>query len=116
MFNSQFSSEQIGVESRTGAVICFRSPLIKPDVRISRIRLSDEIHHKTARKSATLKLLESEHAELAIDNVIRKPSRTSRGFPVASSKEMTHPFVDVPIDRPVGSGNCAIGKVTRPTP
>jgi hypothetical protein len=39
------------VESRTGAVACarlaslrFPSPLIKPDVRISRIRLSDWLH------------------------------------------------------------------------
>jgi hypothetical protein len=35
------------VESRTGAVAMLRfpSPLIKPDVRISRIRLSDWFHH-----------------------------------------------------------------------
>ena len=39
------------VESRKGAVVCtalaslrFPSPLIKPDVRISRIRLSDWLH------------------------------------------------------------------------
>ena len=34
------------VESRTGAVAVprFPSPLIKPDVRISRIRLSDWFH------------------------------------------------------------------------
>jgi hypothetical protein len=36
------------VESRTGAVALprFPSPLIKPDVRISRIRLSDWLHRK----------------------------------------------------------------------
>jgi hypothetical protein len=41
----------IGVESRKGAVtrrdaFRFPSPLIKPDVRISRIRLSDCLHHR----------------------------------------------------------------------
>src|SRR6185312_11643935 len=41
-----------GVESRRGAVVArsaqarFLSPLIKPDVRISRIRLSDWLHRK----------------------------------------------------------------------
>ena len=43
--------EGFTVESRKGAVVCtalaslrFPSPLIKPDVRISRIRLSDWLH------------------------------------------------------------------------
>ena len=44
-------TETMSVESRKGAVVCtalaslrFPSPLIKPDVRISRIRLSDWLH------------------------------------------------------------------------
>ena len=44
-----------GVESRRGAVVApvaqarFLSPLIKPDVRISRIRLSDWLHGRLTR-------------------------------------------------------------------
>jgi len=46
------STAASGVESRRGAVVApvaqarFLSPLIKPDVRISRIRLSDWLHRK----------------------------------------------------------------------
>jgi len=48
-FRQHSKSVQTWVESRMGAVAAtkpprFPSPLIEPDVRISRIRLSDRLH------------------------------------------------------------------------
>src|SRR5437870_5285902 len=51
---SDYIKGAVGVESRRGAVtgghwpsLRFHSPLIEPDVQISRIRLSDRLHRKT---------------------------------------------------------------------
>ena len=45
------------------------SPLIKPDVRISRIRLSDWLHLAHWRRCANVHPTKPEHAQLAEDHM-----------------------------------------------
>jgi hypothetical protein len=96
MFNSQCSILNPGigsqtvpvpgcrVEDRRREIICFRSPLIKPDVRICRIRLSDEFHYNAPRKIALPRSSQNrDTSHLAGDNVDRKPAPDLAKMPVA---------------------------------
>jgi hypothetical protein len=68
---------ELWVESRTGAVALLRfpSPLIKPDVRISRIRLSDWFHRVHTARSPTSAF----HAPTRLDSAIQS-ARKVLGF------------------------------------
>jgi hypothetical protein len=83
----------VGVESRRGAAawghasLHFQSPLIEPDARISRIRLSDQLHLKAHDRFR--------------DKVIQLPSPHRRLFPQMLISWL---FVDRSNDRAVSLG------------
>ena len=85
------------------------SPLIKPDVRISRIRLSDWFHYKAYDGNPAPEP--------------RAPRRSSHWGSLGSAignlmpptEEISHPLADVVINGPVGPASCSITEVGRPT-
>src|SRR6188768_3664983 len=93
------------VESRTGAVstlrsLRFPSPLVKPDVQISRIRLSDRLHLRPQHPTP------SEDVEIGIATAI--------GL-VSPAQEAVHAMPDVMLEVPIGPRARPIGEVRRPT-
>ena len=80
----------------------FPSPLIKPDVRISRIRLSDWLHLEALGDGAKMDPAEPQHAELAKHHLIAGSGGAARRHLVTPDQEVADPIVDVIVDRPVG--------------
>ena len=73
---------RLRTSSRKGAVtrcdvLRFPSPLIKPDVRISRIRLSDWLHRKAHGGDTSAPALKAQHAQLPVDMLTRELLRAT---------------------------------------
>jgi hypothetical protein len=82
------------------AVARFRSPLIKPDVRISRIRLSDWISPSGSRTKISSGLDAVENAQPAVDCIPREAGITAgRPHLMTTPEVMPYAFVDVIVDR-----------------
>src|SRR5262245_53029557 len=111
------------VESRRGAVawgsdrepaLRFLSPLIKPDVPVSGIRLSDWFHgrptagHSTASNEA--------HETHAVDGSVREPLGSAPCHSMSTREEVAYPFVDVAIDSAEDRPPRPVAEVVRPTP
>ena len=101
------------VESRTGAMSeastsrsRFPSPLIKPDVLVSSIRLSDRLHQLAHGGRFTRHIQKTQHAQFPEEDMIRKSGGASRRHLMTPSQEMPHALVNVMID-------CTIRDVAR---
>src|SRR3990172_7603530 len=74
------------------------SPLVEPDMRISRIRLSRSLSPQAFAGSCAVEVSQVHQSELIEELIETHPSRQSEG-PLAASPQMTREAVsDVPVD------------------
>src|SRR6059058_2196113 len=95
----------VAVESRMGAVAWgpwpsprFPSPLIKPDVPISGIRLSDWLHRETCDGGRSGQALEARNAEFSMNDIECKSAIAAPLHLVPSREKPAQSFKDVLID------------------
>ena len=99
-----------------GPSLRFPSPLIKPDVRISRIRLSDWLHRQGPRRRRQVHASKTQDAEFPEDHRRRRTVRVPRpGTLCRLHEEVPHAVIDVIVDRPIGRQPRAVAEVRRPT-
>jgi hypothetical protein len=79
----------------------FSSPLIKPDVRIFRIRLSDQLHCKASRRRSEMHASEAQHAQFAVNLLTWELADATPFHLVPPREEITNAFIDVIVDRPI---------------
>ena len=78
------------------ASLRFPSPLIKPDVRISRIRLSDWLHPEAhGGGGAKMNPAQPKHAEIPEHGLSREPRGAARRNLVTPDQKMPHALIDV---------------------
>jgi hypothetical protein len=79
----------------------FHTPLIEPDMRIRRIRLSEKVSRCRPRKTAG-PCGETDQAQPFMENGVRKlPGRLPRDT-VLATQPLTQPFASVLFHRPIG--------------
>ncbi len=88
------------------SVPCFHTPLIKPDVRISRIRLSDKDSRFRPRKVARTPT-EPDQAQLLVQVGEGEACRPPSLYFVLSAQPRTEPLADVEMHVPIGSAHRA---------
>src|SRR5579859_1016759 len=95
----------------------FPPPLIKPDVQITRIRLSDWTSPSDSRTRLHPDTTQLENTQPAVDRIPRK-ARISAARPhlMASPEVVTYAFISVIVDRPIRCGRRAVAEVGAPTP
>jgi hypothetical protein len=108
------------VEERRGARPTgsrrFRSPLIKPDVQISRIRLSDWISPPGSRTRLHPDSTQLNNAQPAVDRTPREAGiSATRPHLMTPPEVMPYAFVDIIIDRPICLRRRAVGEICAPT-
>src|SRR5271165_3414218 len=114
---SKQSSLKLGrVEEKRGAIVTrFSSPLIKPDVPISSIRLSDGLHVQPTQGASTS--LQPHNAEFPIHDLRGKPPRPTTPVALMSPpQKVPYPIIDVGVDLPVGLVQAPIAEVRFPSP
>src|SRR5580658_6439575 len=104
-------------EGRGGLRDCqsprFPSPLIKPDVRISRIRLSDRLHGRpTTAVSGVWRSWATPNFPL--DFAPGKRACPSSGLLVPFGEEAANALGDITIDGPVGRSAGSVAEIGRP--
>ena len=95
------------------AVLRFHTPLVEPDVRICRIRLSDKESRVRPRKSATLRT-ELDEPQLLVAVLEGKACRSPPVYLVLATQPLTEPFARMVIHGTIGTVDRAIGEVVRP--
>src|SRR5947199_1617242 len=110
------------VESRNGAargrlaVARFRSPLIKPDVQISRIRLSDWTSPPGSRTRPHPDLTQLNNAQPTVDRTPREAGiSATRPHLMTPPEVMPYAFVDVIVDRLICMYRRAVAEICAPT-
>src|SRR5438445_2921585 len=110
------------VESRNGAVrgrlavARFRTPLIKPDVRISRIRLSDWISSLSSRTRCHPDSTQWNNAQPAVDRIPREAGISATRLHLMTPPEvMPYAFVDIIVDRLICLCRRAVAEICAPT-
>src|SRR3954451_13743011 len=94
----------------------FPSPLIKPDVRISRIRLSDWISSPSSRTVRHPDTTQLENPQPAVDRIPGEASSSAtRTHLMASPEVMAYAFIDVVVNRLIRFGRSAVAEVCAPT-
>ena len=91
----------------------FHLPLIEPDVRFSRIRLSDQTHAFAHEKRAR-KRTQPDNAQLPIQIVRREACVPPIPYLVLRAPPLTEPVEDVVIHAPPGLADRAYAEVVRP--
>src|SRR3954447_4274475 len=116
------SKPSLRVESRNGAVrgrlavARFRSPLIKPDVRISRIRLSDWISSLSSRTRCHPDSTQWNNAQPAVDRIPREAGiSATRPHLMTPPEVMPYGFVDIIVDRLICLCRRAVAEICAPT-
>jgi hypothetical protein len=98
------------------AVARFRSPLIKPDVRISRIRLSDWISPPGSRTRPHPDSTQWNNAQPAVDRIPREAGiSAARPHLMTPPEVMPYAFVDIIVDRLICLCRRAVAEICAPT-
>ena len=98
------------------AVARFRSPLIKPDVRISRIRLSDWISSLSSRTRCHPDSTQWNNAQPAVDRIPREAGISATRLHLMTPPEvMPYAFVDIIVDRLICLCRRAVAEICAPT-
>ena len=91
----------------------FRSPLIKPDVRSYRIRLSDRLRTRTRSTSPNRPQgVDFQWSEDKLQRELASATRARRL--VAATKKVTHPIVNVTIQTGIGPSHGPVREVILP--
>src|SRR5215813_11033699 len=107
----------MGASTSAEALPRFPSPLIKPDVRIARIRLSDWISPPDSRTRLHPDTTQLDNTQPAVDRLPREASSSAtRPHLMASPEVMPYAFIDVVVDCPIRCGRHAVAEVCAPTP
>jgi Integrase core domain len=95
----------------------FRSPLIEPDVRVSRIRLSDWISREGSRGCANVQCPQLLNPECSEDPFARKlPDAAPMSHLVTTPEKVAHASSDVPIHGSISHEPGPVAEVVRPSP
>jgi hypothetical protein len=94
----------------------FPSPLIKPDVPISSIRLSDGLHDRLTQ-TAILTPLQFHDTQLPKDLFgWETPGAAAAGTLVAAPQKVPHAIIHVRIDCPIGLDHATVAEIRFPPP
>jgi hypothetical protein len=90
------------------------SPLVEPDVQVSRIRLSRR--HLPQACAGSCAQSRSQHHQAHLPEVGREghPCRGSKGSLAPPLQVLDHATLDVPVDRPEGHAGVPVAEVVRP--
>src|ERR1700746_4103393 len=92
----------------------FPSPLIKPDVPISGIRLSGWLSARGTRRGRSGQALEAQNAEFSMNDIEYESAVAAPLHLVSSYEESAHTFKDVLVDATVCLAPRAVAKVGGP--
>jgi len=92
----------------------FHCPLIEPDGRFSRIRLSDKNSHLRPRK-ASRSITKADEAEFIMQSRVGEPCRPSTPHLMLPSKLLPEPMPRVAVNGSIGRADWSKTKVVRPT-
>ena len=95
------------------AMLRFPIPLIKPDVRFSRIRLSDRISRVRPREVAPSHV-EPNQIQLLVQVVIRVACRSRTPYLVLPAQPLSQPLARVSVHGSIGSAHRPDSKLVRP--
>src|SRR4051812_26568759 len=88
----------------------FPSPLVKPDVRITRIRLPDWLHREA--QWPKVHASKAQHAERSEDLIVGEPLCAAPLHLVPLAQERANTIADVVVDRPVGRQSRSVAEVS----
>src|SRR3954471_5447226 len=97
------------------AVLRLHTPLIKPDGRFSRIRLSDKASHTFAHEPSPLRSLKLVQSQLLVQVFVRVADLSRTPHLELHAQPLTHPVADVAVDVPVGLAHRPDAEIVGPT-
>ena len=102
------------------AMLRFHTPLIEPDVRISRIRLSDKVSwiplfHTFAHEPLSLRSVKLIQSQLLVQVPVRESLLALTRLLEFRAQPLTHPMASVAVDAPIGFAHRSDAEIARPT-